>query len=149
MRAWTALAAAALVMVSGAPSADSAPRHPAAVGWLAGVEKARLAAFRADDKAAFKRMVSPDLTIVHSNGEIGSLADELASMRPSTPGDPLPVLLLEDLKERRYGNAAILTGSLVERQGSRVVLRLRFTNTYVLQRNRWILAAGQLTRVTA
>ena len=110
------------------------------------VEQARLAAFRADDKPAYSRLVADDLTMVHSNGEVFGKADEMAVMRPSTPARPLPTLGLEDTRVRGYGDAAILTGSLVERSGVRVLFRLRFTNVYARSGRGWKLVAGQLTR---
>ena len=111
------------------------------------VEEARLAAFRADDKPAYSRLVADELTMVHSNGETGGKREEMSFMRPSTPGRPLPTLGLKDTEVRGYGNAAVLTGSLVERKEDKVVLRLRFTNVYAHRQGGWVLVAGQLTRV--
>jgi len=49
-------------------------------------------------------------------------------------------------KVRVYGDAAVMTGSLVEtnRDGRRELV-LRFTNTYVKQKEQWRMVAGQLT----
>jgi ketosteroid isomerase-like protein len=116
---------------------------------IIGTEEARLAAFRADDKPEFNRLVADELTMVHSNGEIGGKAEELAAMRPSTPERPLPTLHLEDTRVRGYGDTAVLTGSLVERRDQAVVLRLRFTNVYARRTSGWVLVAGQLTRAAA
>lgn len=134
------LIAALPLTLAAAPAPDSLTRT------IVAVETARLAAFRAADRAAFDRLVTDDLTMTHSGGSVGDKADEIAVMRPSTPDRPLPTLALEDTRVRGYGNAAIMTGSLVERRDGQVVLRLRFTNTYIRQQGRWRLAAGQLTR---
>lgn len=112
------------------------------------VEQARLAAFRGNDKAAFSRLVADDLTMVHSNGEIFGKAQEMSVMRSSTPDRPLPTLGLEDTQVRGYGDSAVLTGSLVERNGATVLLRLRFTNVYARKAGRWQLVAGQLTKAS-
>jgi len=110
-------------------------------------ERARLRAFAAADRPNFERLVTEDLTIVHSDGSIGRKADELANMRPSTPDQPLPSLNLEATEVRLHGAMAVMTGQLVERKDGRAVLRLTFTNTYIKQRGGWQLVAGQLTRV--
>ena len=133
----------ALAACAGAPAAS---RSDSFRRTIIAVEEARLAAFRGDDKPAYSRLVADELTMIHSNGEIGGKADEMSFMRPSTPERPLPTLGLEDLQVRGYGDAAVMTGSLVERQGDRVLLRLRFTNVYARKPAGWMLVAGQLTR---
>src|SRR5439155_21127710 len=69
----------------------------------------------------------------------------MAVMRPSTPERPLPALSIEDSKVRVYGDAAVMTGSLVEtnRDGRRELV-LRFTNTYIKQKEQWRMVAGQI-----
>jgi ketosteroid isomerase-like protein len=109
-------------------------------------EQARLKAFRDNDRAAFATMVTDDLAMVHSDGGILDKAGEIAVMRPSTPDRPLPTLSLEDTRVRGSDTLAVLTGSLVERQQGRLLFRLRFTNVYVRNGGRWLLASGQLTR---
>lgn len=116
---------------------------------IVAVEEARLAAFRGDDKPAYSRLVADELKMVHSNGEVGGKREEMSFMRPSTPDRPLPTLGLEDTRVRGYGDAAVLTGSLVERKGGVVALRLRFTNVYARRAGAWVLVAGQLTRAPA
>lgn len=110
------------------------------------LEQERLNAFARDDKATFERLVTDDLTMTHSSGEVADKAGLMAVMRPSTPERPLPALSTEDVKVRVYGDAAVMTGRLVEtaRDGRRVVV-LRFTNTYIKQHGRWRMSAGQLT----
>jgi len=113
------------------------------------LERERLKAFAQDDKAAFERLVTDDLTITHGYGEVLTKAQEMAVMRPSTPERPLPALSVEDPKVRVYGDAAVMTGSLVEtnRDGRRELV-LRFTNTYVKQKEQWRMVAGQLTTLS-
>jgi hypothetical protein len=53
---------------------------------------------------------------------------------------------IEDVRVHGSAGVAVITGSLVERQAERLVLRLRFTNVYLHRAGRWLLAAGQLTR---
>jgi ketosteroid isomerase-like protein len=110
-------------------------------------EKARLAAFAQADKATFDRMMADDATLTHSSGGVSSKADLMGVMRPSTPENPLPALTIEEPKVRLYGDAAVLTGILVETaKDGRRELVLRFTNTYVRKDARWQMVAGQLTK---
>jgi Domain of unknown function (DUF4440)/Domain of unknown function (DUF3471) len=113
------------------------------------LEHERLRAFAQADKAAFERLVTDDLAITHGYGEVLNKAQEMSVMRPSTPERPLPALSIEDPKVRVYGDAAVMTGSLVEtnRDGRRELV-LRFTNTYVKQKEQWRMVAGQLTTLS-
>jgi ketosteroid isomerase-like protein len=113
---------------------------------IVAAERARLKAFRDNDRAAFAAMVTDDLAIVHSDGGVLDKAGEMAVMRPSTPDRPLPTLDIEDVQVRASGGIGVILGSLVERRDGRVLLRLRFTNVYLRQGGRWLLASGQLTR---
>lgn len=112
-------------------------------------ERARLEAFAKADKATFDMMVADDATVTHSSGGISTKSDLMAVMRPSTPEQPLPALTVEDPKARFYGEAAVLTGNLVETaKDGRRELVLRFTNTYAKKDARWQLVAGQLTTLS-
>ena len=112
-------------------------------------EKARLAAFAQADKATFDRMMAADATVTHSSGGVSSKAELMAVMRPSTPEQPLPALTIEDPKAQLYGDAAVLTGKLIETaQDGRRELVLRFTNTYAKKEARWQMVAGQLTTLS-
>ena len=112
-------------------------------------ERERLKAFAQDDKATFEQLVTDDLIMTHTSGEIANKAELMAVMRPSTPDRPLPALSIEDAKVRVYSDAAIMTGKLVEtaRDARRVVV-YRFTNTYIKQKGRWRMSAGQLTTLS-
>lgn len=116
---------------------------------ITNLEHERLRAFAQDDKATFEQLVTDDLTMTHSSGEVADKAELMAVMRPSTPERPLPALSTEDVKVRVYGDAAVMTGRLVEtaRDGRRVFV-LRFTNTYIKQKGRWRMSAGQLTTLS-
>jgi ketosteroid isomerase-like protein len=112
-------------------------------------ERARLAAFAKADKPEFDRMMADDATVTHSSGGVSSKADLMEVMRPSTPDQPLPALTIEEPKAQLYGDAAVLTGKLVETAADgRRELVLRFTNTYVKQEAHWKMVAGQLTALS-
>jgi len=115
---------------------------------IVAVERARLKAFRDNDRAAYGRLVADDLAMVHSDGSVLGKANEIAVMRPSTPDRPLPTLDIEDVRVRGSSDFAVITGSLVERREGRLLLRLRFTNVYARRAGGWVLVTGQLTRAT-
>lgn len=142
------LAIAAPLSFAQTKRGEATPNNPAEQEII-DLEHERLKAFARDDKATFERLVTDDLTMTHSSGEVANKAELMAVMRRSTPDRPLPALSIEDVKVRVYDNAAVMTGSLVEtaRDGRRVVV-YRFTNTYTKQKGRWRMSAGQLTTLS-
>jgi len=111
------------------------------------LERERLDAYARADREAFNRIVADDFTMTHSDGGVFDKAQERDVLRPSTASRPLPALIIEDIRVRAYGDAAVITGRLVE-QGERVGrVSLHFTNTYVRRQGRWQIVAGQLTRL--
>lgn len=136
-----------VLLLTIAALAQGAGVAPDASAELIDFERARLAAFAKADKAAFDQMVADDATMVHSSGGTSTKAEMMEVMRPSTPENPLPTLSIEEPKARFYGDAAVLTGLLVETaKDGRRELVLRFTNTYIRANARWQMVAGQLTK---
>jgi hypothetical protein len=116
---------------------------------LVNLERARLAAFAKDDKPTFSKMVADEALITHGFGNVMTKAEEMAVMRPSTPERPLPALSIEEPKVQLYGDAAVMTGNLVETASDgRRELVLRFTNTYIKKETGWQMVAGQLTTLS-
>jgi ketosteroid isomerase-like protein len=138
-----------LPLVFGQTNSGTAAQNTSVEQEILRLERERLKAFAQADKAAFEQLVTDDLTITHGYGEVLTKAQEMSVMRPSTSERPLPALSIEDPKVRIYGDAAVMTGSLVEtnRDGRREFL-LRFTNTYVKQKDQWRMVAGQLTTLS-
>ncbi len=147
----TRLLLTALLAATSAPAslAENGVELTPAQHEIVSFERERLAAFAKADKAAFDRMVAGDATMTHSSGGVSTKADLIGVMRPSTPEQPLPALTIEGPKVQRYGDGAVLTGSLVEtaRDGRRELV-LRFTNTYARMDARWQMVAGQLTTLS-
>jgi len=140
----------AFIILAGVPQLTwSAETGNAFLEEILTFERARLAAFATADKPAFDRMVADDATVTHSSGGISTKSDLMGVMRPSTPEQPLPTLSVENPKARFNGDAAVLTGNLVETaEDGRRELVLRFTNTYAKKDARWQLVAGQLTTLS-
>src|SRR3989440_6381035 len=138
-----------LPLVFGQTNSGTTAQNTSVEQEILRLERERLNAFARADKVAFERLVTDDLTITHGYGEVLTKAQEMSVMRPSTPERPLPALSVEDPKVRVYGDAAVMTGSLVEtnRDGRRELV-LRFTNTYVKEKKQWRMVAGQLTTLS-
>lgn len=111
------------------------------------LERERLDAYARADREAFDRIVADDFTMTHSDGGVFDKTQERNVLRPSTAARPLPTLAIEDVKVRVFGEAAVITGRLVE-QGERIGrVSLAFTNTYIRRKKKWQIVAGQLTRL--
>ena len=111
------------------------------------LERERLDAYARADREAFDRIVADDFAMTHSDGSVFDKVRERSVLRPSTTERPLPKLTIEDVKVRVYGDAAVITGLLVE-QGDRIGrVSLAFTNTYIKRQGKWQIVAGQLTRL--
>ncbi len=131
----------------GQTETKSASQNSSAEQEIIKLERERLDAYARADREAFDRIVAEGFTMTHSDGSISDKAQERNVLRPSTASKPLPALAIEEVRVRIYGDAAVITGRLVE-QGERVGrLSLRFTNTYVRRQKRWQIVAGQLTRL--
>lgn len=109
-------------------------------------ERNRIAAFAKGDKTTFDQMVSDDATFTHGFGKVLDKKQEIALMSVPPPHVSLPTLSVEAPKVRAYGDAAVMTGHLVEttKDGRRESV-LCFTNTYLKRNGGWRLVAGQLT----
>jgi len=122
-----------------------AAEHP-----VMGLERERLRAYQTGDKVAFERVVAEGFTMTHSDGSIFTREQELEIIKPAPPDKPYPPLATENTELNVYGDTAILSGLLVEKESSAGrprTVNLRFTNTYVKRRGRWQIVAGQLTRL--
>lgn len=114
------------------------------------LERERLRAYQTGDKAAFERIVAEGFTMTHSDGSVFTREQELEIIKPAPPDKPYPPLATENVQLNVYGDTAILSGLLVEKElsaGRPRTVNLRFTNTYVKRRGRWQIVAGQLTRL--
>jgi len=130
---------------SRAATASSAPEEE-----IRKLENERLRVYQQGDKEGFDRIVAPRFTMTHSDGSVFERAQEMAIIKPAPPDKPYPPLVVEDARINVHGDAAVMTGLLLEKSqggGRTQTVRLRFTNTYIKREGRWQIAAGQLTRL--
>jgi ketosteroid isomerase-like protein len=98
-----------------------------------------------NDSRTMEALLSADLTFVGTSGSLRSRADFLASRRTSA----LPRALTyeySDLRVRRYGMVAIVTGGEAT-TGEGTAFQGRFTHVWARQGGRWQLVAVQRTDV--
>ena len=146
----TRRALSTLVLVLAALAA-LAPR-PAAAGEaekaVAAAHDKRIAATIAGDPAALGALMTDDLSYTHSSGVTESKAEFLAGLKSGK-------YLYREItpRERRirvHGDSAIVSGPAhiaIEPGGKRTEIDLYFSEVYVKQGGRWLMALWQSTRL--
>jgi ketosteroid isomerase-like protein len=140
MRTIRNLALLTLVVASPARADD--------IAEILAAERVLCAAFEAEDAAALERGLSADFTLVDSRGTVTTRADEVAALR--TGAVRYGVFRNEGTKVRLHGDAAIATGitRVAGAQGDAAfAASFRFTDTWVRQGGRWLLAASHASKL--
>jgi len=118
------------------------------VADILAAERVLCAAFEAEDGAALERGLSADFTLVDSRGTVTTRADEVAALR--TGAVRYGVFRNEGTKIRLHGDTAIATG-VTHVEGAQgdtsFQASFRFTDTWVRQDGRWLLAASHASRL--
>ena len=102
------------------------------------------------DAAAMDRNVADDFTITYPNGAVSTKAQTMADLVRPGPADPSLTFTTEDTKVRLYGDAAVLTGRVIEkrrRDNREITIGSRYTDTYVRRQGRWQVVASHLGRL--
>lgn len=118
------------------------PSHKAQILQL---EEAWRSAQQHNDKAAFDRLLAPDVSFV---GTSGSLRDK-SGFIASRGGSWIPratTYTINVVSVRFYGRVAIVTGT-AETTGESVANKSRFTHVWALRQGQWQLVAIQRTDV--
>jgi ketosteroid isomerase-like protein len=105
------------------------------------------AAQQHNDKAAFHRLLAPDLTFV---GTSGSFRDK-AGYKDSRGGSWIPQSSsynIDGLVVRFYGDTAVVTGREAATVAG-VVFQARFTHVWVQRKGQWRLVAIQRTQISS
>jgi ketosteroid isomerase-like protein len=111
------------------------------------LEEAWRSAQQHNDRAAFDRLLAPDVTFV---GTSGSLRDK-KGYAASRAGSWIPratTYTVGDLSVRFYGRVGIVTGT-EETTGEGVTNKGRFTHVWARRAGRWQLVAIQRTDIAA
>ena len=98
-----------------------------------------------NDKAAFDRLLSPDLTFVGTSGSFRNKSGFIASRETSWIPRAESYTATE-VTVRFYGETAIVTG-LGATTGAGVAAKARFTHVWARRDAKWILVAIQRTDI--
>ena len=110
--------------------------------------------YQNSDAACIEQAVMEDYILINSRGKISTRVDDLAEAKK---GDPkYEIFENHDMKARVHGDSAVVTGvqkRLLYRMqfpaGSQPFdAEFRFTDTFVKDRGRWRLFAGQAMKIT-
>ena len=99
-----------------------------------------------NDKAAFDRLLSPDLTFVGTSGSFRNKSGFIAS-RDTSWIPRAETYTSTEVSVRFYGETAIVTG-LGATTGAGVTAKARFTHVWAKRKGKWLLVAIQRTEVS-
>jgi uncharacterized protein (TIGR02246 family) len=109
--------------------------------------------FNADvsyDAAAFDRLLADDAIITFEHGDVATKADIVKLLSAAGREEhPSEIAVLEDLRVRAYGDAAVVTGraTVSGKTTRKIVKRVRFTYVFVRRQGHWQIVALQLTPI--
>ena len=105
--------------------------------------------YQNSDAACIEQGVMEDYILINSRGKIKMRADDLAEAKK---GDPkYEIFENHDMKARVHGDSAVVTGVTHTKGisgGQPFDAEFRFTDTFVKDRGRWRLWAGQVMKIT-
>lgn len=113
------------------------------------LEKARFEAMQRKDVVFLAGALSPDLVYIHSNALVETKSDFLRSIE--TGKIVYERILVDEMKVRTYGKHTAILNGIVQVKGQLAgngfELRLRYTDVYVKQGGKWLLASWQSTKI--
>lgn len=115
---------------------------------LLATNAARFAAMVREDLPGLDTLLAPELTYIHSDGQLESKAEFLATLR--TKRLRYEAIEPSDLEARLYGDAGVVTGlsRMRVKVGPELLqFSIRFTALYRRASKRWVLVAWQATRL--
>jgi len=105
--------------------------------------------YQNSDAACIEQAVMEDYILINSRGKISTRVDDLAEAKK---GDPkYEIFENHDMKARVHGDSAVVTGVTHTKGisgGQPFDAEFRFTDTFVKDRGRWRLFAGQAMKIT-
>jgi ketosteroid isomerase-like protein len=121
------------------------------------LERDWLDAYTKRDVAAMERIEADDFMITFPDGAVRTKADEIANLKKPAPEGQPPIFMTADTKVRVYGDAAVLTGKVIQkgtyaegdRKGQDYSFQHRYTDVYVKRNGRWQVVASHLTGIAA
>lgn len=103
-----------------------------------------LDAYNRRDEKALAAIEADDFRVAFGDGKIQTKADQLTNIRKPLPAGAKYEIAAEATEVRIYGNAAVLTGIVVEKGGG-FSQRSRYTDTWILQNGRWRVVSSHLS----
>ena len=112
------------------------------------LETRRIEAMTTRDGEALDKLLSEDLSYVHTSARVETKAEFIASI---TSGRiKYRTMEQEDVKVREYGDTAVVTGNAkvhVESNGREAKFQIQFINVYAKQNHVWRMVAWQSTKI--
>lgn len=102
------------------------------------------------DVDGLDRILSNDWLLTHSDGRVQTKVEYLEELRTRTRRNQ--AIGNEDLRLRRYGDTAVVTGTSVQSaisNGQPWEGRFRFTRVWIERNGRWIMVASHSSRIEA
>ncbi|HZH44306.1 MAG TPA: nuclear transport factor 2 family protein [Lysobacter sp.] len=100
------------------------------------------------DVEGLDRLLADDWLLTHSDGRVQDKADYLGELRTRSRSNQQ--ILNEDVRLRRYGDTAVVTGTSVQSgvsNGQPWSGRFRFTRVWVLRDGVWRMVASHSSRL--
>ncbi len=100
------------------------------------------------DVAGLDRLLADDWLLTHSDGKVQTKAEYLEEL--STRSRRNQAIDNEDVRVRRYGDTAVVTGTSVQSavsNGQPWQGRFRFTRVWVQRDSHWVMVASHSSRI--
>jgi ketosteroid isomerase-like protein len=112
-----------------------------------------LDSYNLHDATALAAIEADDFRVVFGDGRVQTKADQMTNIHRTLPPGAAYEIAAEVTEVRIYGNAAVLTGIVVEKgafpdkQGALQSFkqRSRYTDTWILQGGRWRVVSSHLS----
>ncbi len=135
------------LVLCGADPGHAQPIDPA----LAARDSAWNALRLRGDVAGLEALLADDWLLTHSDGRTQDKRDYLAELKRGASGGRVNTAITNaDVRIRRYGEAAVVTGSSVQSgigaDGAPFSGRFRFTRVWVRRNGLWVMVASHSSR---
>jgi ketosteroid isomerase-like protein len=100
------------------------------------------------DVAFFERIYADDFIFTDTDGNVSTKAQQIAILKPG--GDVATSAVVDELKVRVYGDAAVVTGRWTSKEtikGTDISGQYRYTDTWVKLAGRWQCVAEHSSKI--
>jgi ketosteroid isomerase-like protein len=113
------------------------------------IQRELATAWVARDRATIERLIAPDWTVTHVEGQ-RLTRPEVFRMMFETDANQMEPSTVDEIDVRLFGDAAVVTGRTHARgslSGVPYDMRLRFTDVFVRRSDQWQAVASHATRI--